>query len=246
MDNETRKPTHNPILNCCETLFSLAIPLKDDQKAAGLSDEFREQVLTEFTALEKKAFDLQIGMVELKDARYAMAAFIDELVLGSNWPGKLEWMSQPLQLDFFGEHTAGEGFFTHLSNLRQGGEENLPLLELYYYCLQLGFEGAYKVKGIEKLMALQVDLRSQIDGYRGTISHQVADEGLPTHALINQMRRQVPYWVIAVITVATIFFTYVGYSVVSNNLAEASISTITTQQERIIKHAGRSDHLKNN
>jgi type VI secretion system protein ImpK len=245
MENTSPKPSHNPILYCCETLFSLAIPLKNDQKAAVLSDEFREQILAEFTAMEKKAFDLQIGMVELKDARYAMAAFIDELVLGSNWPGKLEWMSKPLQLDFFGEHTAGEGFFTHLSNLRQGGEENLHLLELYYYCLQLGFEGIYKVKGIEKLMALQVDLRSQIDGYRGTTSHQIADEGLPTHALINQMRRQVPYWVIAVITVATVFFTYIGYSVVSNNLAEASVSTITKQQERILKHAGRSEHPAN-
>ncbi len=225
----------NSILHCCEPLFALAAPLSDDRKASKLPADFREQILNELTAIDKRGFDLQIGMVELKDAKYALTAFIDELVLNSSWPQREEWMARPLQLEFFGEHTAGEGFFTRLATLRQGGEENVNLLEVFYYCLQLGFEGVYRIKGIEHLMALQVDLRAQIDGYRGPMDHALANSGRPTHALINQVRRQVPYWVIAVVTIAVVFFTYIGYAVFSSKLAEASISKVDTAREVILK-----------
>jgi type VI secretion system protein ImpK len=235
MEIDSRKAAHNPMLSCCEHLFSLAAPLKDDQRASSIGTDFREQVLAAFIAMEKAAFERQIGMVEFKDAKYALAAYMDEVVLTSTWPGRLEWMSRPLQLEFFGEHTAGEGFFTRLANLRQGGEDNLHLLELYYYCLQLGFEGVYKIKGLEHLMALQVDLRSQIDGYRGPAKTQISPDGLPGNVLINHVRRHVPYWVIAVVTVAAIFFTYMGYSLVSGNVAESSVASVLKDREVILK-----------
>lgn len=231
---DSAKP-FNPILSCCEPLFALVAPLRDDARISQLHSDFREQILNQLATMEKRAFDLQIGMVELKDAKYAVTAFIDELVLNSSWADRQQWMAKPLQLEFFGEHTAGEGFFTRLATLRQGGEENVNLLELFYCCLQLGFEGVYRIKGVEHLMALQVDLRAQIDSYRGAVEHRLAAAGLPSHALINQVRRQVPYWVIAVITVAAVFFTYIGYSIVSNNVAEASISTINNYQKNILK-----------
>jgi type VI secretion system protein ImpK len=235
MEDESRKTSHNPLLSCCEQCFSMAAPLKDDQKAQSVPADFRDRVLDAFTAMEKSAFERQIGMVEFKDAKYAMAAYVDEAVMSSTWPGRLEWMSRPLQLEFFGEHTAGEGFFTHLANLRQGGEENLHLLELYYYCLQLGFEGIYKIKGLEHLMALQVDVRSQIDGYRGQVKTQVSPEGLPGNVLINKVRRHVPYWVIAVVTIATVFFTYMGYAYVSGRAADSSVATVLKNRDIILK-----------
>jgi type VI secretion system protein ImpK len=235
VEKETKKQTYNPLLNSCEPLFSLGMPLKNDQKAASLNSGFRDQAQAAFIAMEKSAFEHQIGMVEFKDAKYAMAAYIDEVVLSSTWPGRLEWMSHPLQLEFFGEHTAGEGFFTRLGNLRQGGEENVNLLELYYYCLQLGFEGIYRVKGLEHLMALQVDLRSQIDSYRGPIKVQLSPGGLPEHILMNHARRHLPYWVISVVTVAAVFFTFVGYSYVSGNIADSSIASIQRNKDIILK-----------
>ncbi len=232
---DSPKQIYNPMLDCCEHLFSLAAPFRDDQKAASISEDFRENLHSAFIAMEKTAFEQQIGMVEFKDAKYALAAYLDEVVLASTWPGRLEWMSRPLQLEFFGEHTAGEGFFVRLGNLRQGGEDNLHLLELYYYCLQLGFEGIYKIKGLEHLMALQVDLRSQIDGYRGPVKSQIAPEGLPGNVLINQVRRNVPYWVITVVTIAAVFFTFMGYSLVSGNAAKASVAKILKSRDSILK-----------
>lgn len=235
MNTDSPQKTHNPLLSSCEHCFSMVAPLKDDKKAAAVPEDFREHVLDAFVAMEKAAFEQQIGMVEFRDAKYAMAAYIDEVVLGSNWPGRGAWMSRPLQLEFFGNHTAGEGFFTRLANLRQGGEENLYMLELYYYCLQLGFEGIYKIKGLEHLMALQVDVRSQIDGYRGPAKKQICSEGLPGHVLLSRVRRHTPYWVIAVVTVAAVFFTYMGYAYVSGKAATASVTTLLENKETLLK-----------
>jgi len=68
-------------------------------------------------------------------------------------------------------------------------EPNRDILELYYVCLQLGFEGVYRLRGLEQLMALQVDLRSQIDSYREPVNPRLSPEGVPRDSLLAQARR---------------------------------------------------------
>lgn len=79
---------------------------------------------------------------EIAEARYALVAFIDERVLRSTWPGRAEWMNQPLQLLLYREYAAGENFFARMRTvLHHGGYPRA--LEIYYLCLALGFRGAY-------------------------------------------------------------------------------------------------------
>jgi type VI secretion system protein ImpK len=192
-------------------------------------DDFREQILNAFDVLERMAFEQQIGTSTVQDAQYALAAYVDEAVLASDNPGRVGWMSNPLQLKSFGEHLAGENFFEKLNKLRQGGEKNLDLLELYYACLQLGFEGMYKMRGLEALMALQVDLRSQIDGYRGIVDPKLAPHGVPKTGIIARVSRHVPYWVVAVVTLGLVFFSYTGYSVVLAEQVGATLSRLQNE-----------------
>ena len=51
---------------------------------------------------------------DMIDAKYALAAFADEVIFHSTWPGKTQWLSNPLQLQFFQTNTAGDGFFSKL------------------------------------------------------------------------------------------------------------------------------------
>jgi type VI secretion system protein ImpK len=132
-------------------------------------------------------------------------------------------------LKFFGEHLAGENFFEKLNKLRQGGEKNLDLLELYYTCLQLGFEGMYKMRGLEALMAMQVDLRSQIDGYRGIVDPKLAPDGVPKTSIIARVSRHVPYWVIIVVTVGMLFFSYTGYTVMLAKQVDEALSSLKSE-----------------
>jgi type VI secretion system protein ImpK len=224
----------NPLLECCAQLFAVAVPLRSANRATEVGADLREQVLNGFDVLERTAFERQISTAVVQDAKYALAAFIDEAVLGSSWSGRMEWMNRPLQLEQFGEHLAGEGFFTRLANLRQGGEQNMDLLELYYTCLQLGFEGMYKLRGLEQLMALQVDLRSQIDGYRGVADPRLSPEGVAKAGMFARMGRHIPYWVIVVVTTAGLFFGYGGYATMSQRVTDTSLQAIAQDHQQIV------------
>lgn len=239
MEDEKQTTRINPLLECAETIFSLISVFDKGDRGAALEPEYREKILSGFDTMERMAFERQIGSIVLKDARYALAAYIDEAVLSSDWPGRTAWMGRPLQLELFGDHLAGEGFFERLTYLRQGGENNSDLLELFYVCLQLGFEGAYKIKGLEQLMALQVDLRSQIEGYQGVSDPRLAPAGVPDVPLMARVRREVPYWVITVVTVSIIFFTYLGYSMTVTKLVDSSVNSIVAAKDTILTRALR-------
>lgn len=84
-----------------------------------------------------------LDQADLEEARYALVAYIDERVLRSSWPGREEWMRQPLQLLCYRENVAGENFFRRLRALLRG-PRRLPAIQMYALCLALGFRGAYQ------------------------------------------------------------------------------------------------------
>lgn len=91
--------------------------------------------------VEGRALGLEEG--DLQEACYALVAFIDERVLRSSWPGREEWMKQPLQLLRYRENVAGENFFRRLRALLQA-PRRLPAIQAYALCLALGFCGIYQ------------------------------------------------------------------------------------------------------
>lgn len=111
-------------------------------------EELQRRIGEMFDRMSQKCRELGILEEDATEARYAICAFIDEMVLNSPWPGRTYWMNRPLQLAYFNENTAGEGFFTHLDNLRRQRRPNV--VAIYYACLQLGFRGKYAVtRGVE-------------------------------------------------------------------------------------------------
>ncbi len=219
----------NSILECCAPLFSLLLPLKNSQVADKAPSDLRDQVIDLFDVLERMGYEKGLTSTEIQQARYAMAAFTDELIMGSTWQGRLQWMSRPLQLEFFGENSAGQGFYDRLDKLRQSGDKHRHILELFYICLQMGFEGVYRLKGLEQLMALQVDLRSQLEDYQGRVDRTLSPNGKPKEGLIMKVGRHVPAWAIGSVTGAVMMFLYFGFSWVVHNDVEESLKLIEKQ-----------------
>jgi type VI secretion system protein ImpK len=112
-----------------------------DARSLGSASVVRQQMITVLRQFVTRCRDAGIADAETAEARYALVAFIDDRVLRSNWPGRAEWQSQPLQLQFFREFTAGENFFARMAAMAQRGGPYGPL-EAYYLCLALGFGGA--------------------------------------------------------------------------------------------------------
>ncbi|HKO47702.1 MAG TPA: DotU family type IV/VI secretion system protein [Polyangiaceae bacterium] len=129
---------------CADSLrFALRIPTAMDLPAA---PELRQRAVAALDGAVAQGRAVGLPEADLAEARYALVAFMDEQVLKSSWVGRAEWMSQPLQLIFYREYTAGENFFVRLRSILQSGSRPFAL-EIYYLCLVLGFRGAYGVSG---------------------------------------------------------------------------------------------------
>jgi type IV/VI secretion system ImpK/VasF family protein len=107
----------------------------------GSAAELRQRLQVALDNMVGKGRAAGIQEQDLADMRYAVVAFLDEQILKSNWPGRNEWMSQPLQLVLFNQYTAGEHFFNRLRGLL--GEGRSDAIAAYQLCLALGFKGQY-------------------------------------------------------------------------------------------------------
>lgn len=105
--------------------------------------EVRAWFAAQLDRMEAEGQALGLEDADLQEASYALVAFIDERVLRSSWPGREEWMKQPLQLLRYRENVAGENFFRRLRALLQA-PRRLPAIQAYALCLALGFRGVYQ------------------------------------------------------------------------------------------------------
>jgi type VI secretion system protein ImpK len=90
----------------------------------------------------------------VEQAKYALVALIDEVVLASRWSMREEWLRRPLAAELFNEFNAGEEFFKRLESFRggRGDAESAGVLEVYAICLSLGFRGMHiDASGAERL-----------------------------------------------------------------------------------------------
>lgn len=96
------------------------------------------------TRVEQRGRGLHYAEKQLEAAKFALASYIDEMVLMADFPFHDEWEKYPLQLKYFGEHLAGVRFFERLTELLKDVERQGDLVELYYMCLLLGYKGRFR------------------------------------------------------------------------------------------------------
>jgi type IV/VI secretion system ImpK/VasF family protein len=176
---------------------------------------------------------LGVSGSDLAEARYALAAFIDERVLGSSWPGREEWMRQPLQLSWYGENAAGENFFKRLRVLLSA-PERLPAVQVYGLCLALGFRGVYEANGDGKALA-----KFQRAAFRrlepSLPACNVSSPHLATAQRLAPQRDQRPFWLALVVLSLLSGFVVVrcGWSVSrARDLAVTEIAGGSSEFER--------------
>jgi type VI secretion system protein ImpK len=124
---------------CAEML--LAASRLGEDRSLPPPEALRQEMLGGLRDMVSRCRAAGIADTDTAEARYALVAFIDERVLKSNWLGRAEWMSNPLQLQLYREYTAGENFFVRMRALLNRGATS-PALEVYYVCMALGFTGA--------------------------------------------------------------------------------------------------------
>ncbi len=109
---------------------------------AGLLAKLHDQI----ESLQTSASFAEISDATVASAVYALCALLDESAAATPW-GRA-WIDNGLLKKICGESGGGEGFFTRLegisANRNPDDADNAQLLEFYYVCLALGFEGRYR------------------------------------------------------------------------------------------------------
>lgn len=209
----------------CADAMTLAAQLGDAQELPP-PEVLRQRINVLFSSMSQRGKQAGIADVDLRDATYAIAALMDEQLLRSNWTGRTAWMAQPLQLTYFNENTAGEGFFQRLSALEQTpGKEHL--VQIYYLCLALGFRGRYAVAGIGDVQAEQEHARNVVAQHLPP-SEVLSPAGYAKSSLSLGKRRGPP----AILIGAAICVTCIAVFVVLKIIVSSTASTAAEDIQR--------------
>ena len=161
----------NPIVEAANPILAAVPQIRHALRhpdPAGLRARLRAQV----DGFERSARAAQIPEERLETARFALCALLDDSAAATPW-GR-GWAS--LLVEVQGENAGGEKFFTLLDQLSAAPAANLELLEFFYVCLALGFEGRYRGgEGARQGLAQsRTRLYSLIAGERGEAAAQLS------------------------------------------------------------------------
>ncbi len=122
----------------------------------------RQRMAGLFDSMTTRARLANIAERDIVDARYALCAFVDEQVLKAVWSDRQAWISDPLQLLYFGENSAGDGFYSRLAVI-ESDPNRRHVLEIYYLCLALGFRGRIGLRQAGTVEALLARLHGDLE-----------------------------------------------------------------------------------
>ena len=77
-------------------------------------------------------------------SRFIVCAWVDEILLGSQWAERGQWQKEQLQRVYYNTTDAGVEAFDRLNLL---GLQQAEVREVYYFCLSLGFRGRFVSQG---------------------------------------------------------------------------------------------------
>jgi type VI secretion system protein ImpK len=191
-------------------LLLLGTYLKDSKDIGG-PDHLRTRLHHLFHEADEQSRTSGVPSEAHAHARYAVTAYIDEMIINSRWAHREQWAARPLQYDFFGEFLAGEGFFKRLDTIRRSLPLNADLLEVYDLCLILGFEGQFRIHDQEGLRPLILDITRDVQAKRGDIP-SLSPHGKRPDELMELVKRDLPVWVVLVSSAGIVFLLYLALS----------------------------------
>jgi type VI secretion system protein ImpK len=160
------------------------------------SPEMVYERLTSFVdAMREKARELGMVQRDADDIAYAIAALLDEVAIDQGEPLRGFWMSRSLQLHFFQENLAGEGFFQKLQEMRRD-TRRADVVRVYYQCLLLGFQGRYGIRGGEiELLRLIDQLRPEVEKHIEVPDNLSPNGEPPDEPLVRASKRNPFLWI---------------------------------------------------
>lgn len=204
-------------------------------------ESFRQKVLDMLARFENQARKLQFSAEDINNAQYAYCALLDETIATQQdsrfFDLKNFWMMSPLQLSLFGSQLAGYRFFEHMEEIRNKDKECLAVLEVYHYCLVLGFHGKYRIESMSQLNSLISRVGDQIDYLKGKKAFS------PFAAIPDQIKhiihRELPFFWILIFWLVFALASFIGLHYVLSKDRNAAFS----QYQNVISVPAEQAHI---
>ncbi|WP_026872201.1 type IVB secretion system protein IcmH/DotU [Inquilinus limosus] len=215
----------NAVVQAATPLLALAVRLKNRAVHRDVQ-LLRERVVSEIRAFERNALAAGATADAIRAARYGLCATIDDLVLNTPWGSQSLWTKQSMVSTFYNETWGGERFFDILDHLMKDPERTLDILELYYVCLALGFEGRYRVegRGPARLAEIRDSLYRAIHRRRGERESALSPHWTGVSSERRKLGRLVPLWVIGAATAVILLAAFFGFQWFLNAAVEPAMA----------------------
>jgi type VI secretion system protein ImpK len=157
------------------TLFALVSRIRNRAQHVD-PDALRRNVVAEVRNFESRAISAGVDPQQVKVARYAICATIDDVVLNTPWGEQSSWGMQSMVGTFHKETVGGDRFYDVLARLEKDPPNNIELLEFMFMCLSLGFDGRLRVEqgGVDKHMQIRNGLARIIRAQRGPVEQDLS------------------------------------------------------------------------
>ncbi|HXR58824.1 MAG TPA: type IVB secretion system protein IcmH/DotU [Burkholderiales bacterium] len=131
----------NPLIALANPILGVVPQIRRALKhpdPAQLRATLRDQV----EGFQTSATFADIPSRQVEWAVYALCALLDESAASTPWGA--DWADKGLLHELRGESGADEGFFALLERLTHDPDGNAELIEFFYVCMALGFEGRFR------------------------------------------------------------------------------------------------------
>lgn len=195
-----------------QEVFTAIVRLRSRRQDVTSADSFRAQMKRALQSAEQEALSRGYNQEDVRRVLFAVVAFLDESVLGSRNPVFSDWPRLPLQAELYGHQLAGEIVFQELRKTlsRSDSLEVADVLEVFYLCLLLGFQGRYAAGGQGELQSIMTAIREKIRRVRGAGGALSPAGGIPNDVVriskSDPLIRKLTIVAVAAITATFVLF----------------------------------------
>lgn len=235
--------TVSPLAIAASPLLQLLVHLRGMHQQRD-PDGLRERTTRELRDFERRARDAGIAMELLRPAHYALCASIDDIVLNTPWGAASGWSSKPLVATFHQDARGTDQFFDQLRQLRKNPDKFLPVIELMYLCLSLGFMGRYRQsQGGDggEFGTLRAETYAVIAAQRKAADQDLSRRWQGIAAPYRSSRGRLPVWVAIAAAVAgcgaLFFWVSTGLNAASDGLQAQALAAPPSRMPQVTRAA---------
>lgn len=211
----------NRIIDAATTLIALAVELRNTPVVNNV-DLLHKQCLNQMRDFENQLRKADVEVDDISDARYCLCTVIDETVLNTPWGTNSMWSTKSLLSIFYKQTWGGEQFFALLDSRIGNPAKNKDILEFMYVCLELGFEGKFRVdpNGYKQLEEYKDRLYRELSRLKGEMSREISPRWRSNVPEIINSTKRVPVWMVGLILAAVLLGLYMTFSYQLSDQAE--------------------------